>query len=295
MSGNPQLLQWVLWLRAWVLMERGRLDLAHAAARESAELADGLDDSASAIVARTVLGAVLAAREQHERARELLRAYDIDNGWICRWAPVLVTSDLALGDLAGARADAGRAAALAPATGMAGARAAAGRAEALVALAEGDAPLAARLALSALDEAEAAGAALEAARSRLVAGRALLTSDRAAGLALLGQAAEEAARCGAPRVADEARLALRRAGVRIGRGGGRAEGATGLAALSGREREVADLVSEGLTNREIGARLFLSEKTIETHMTRVLQKLGVRSRAQVAAEVALGAHGRNRP
>jgi DNA-binding CsgD family transcriptional regulator len=71
-----------------------------------------------------------------------------------------------------------------------------------------------------------------------------------------------------------------------GRGGPRAREAHGLASLSEREREIAALVGDGLTNREIGARLFLSEKTIETHLTRVFQKLGVRSRAQVAAEVA---------
>jgi DNA-binding NarL/FixJ family response regulator len=39
----------------------------------------------------------------------------------------------------------------------------------------------------------------------------------------------------------------------------------------------------GLTNREIGSRLYLSEKTIEAHLTRVFQKPGLRSRAQVAA------------
>jgi DNA-binding NarL/FixJ family response regulator len=73
--------------------------------------------------------------------------------------------------------------------------------------------------------------------------------------------------------------------VRLGRGGGRAPGDAGMAALSRREREIAELVAEGLTNREIGSRLFLSEKTVETHLSRVFQKLGVRSRAQVAAAV----------
>jgi DNA-binding NarL/FixJ family response regulator len=46
------------------------------------------------------------------------------------------------------------------------------------------------------------------------------------------------------------------------------------------------MVAEGHTNREIGGRLFLSEKTIETHLSRVFRKLTVRSRSQVAAAVA---------
>ena len=284
-SANPQLLQWTLWMRSWVLMESGRLDAAQAAASESVDRAAMLDDSASPTVARTVLGAVLGARGEHARARDLLAAYEMDHGWICRWAPHLVESDLAVGDLAAAREHAQRAAQRAPMTGMAGARAAAARAQALVALSEGDAPRAAELALAAVGEADSAGAALEAARDRLVAGRALLATDPEAAIALLTAAGEQAARCGAPRVADEARLELRRAGVRVGRGGARAPGTEGLDGLSAREREIAQLVAEGLTNREIAARLFLSEKTIETHLTRVFQKLGLRSRAQVAAAV----------
>jgi DNA-binding NarL/FixJ family response regulator len=285
-SANPQLIQWSLWMHAWVLMENGRLDAALGAAQESVALAADLDDSASPVVARTVLGAVLGARGEHARARELLLAYDMDHGWICRWSPHLVESDLALGDLAAAREHAERAAALAPGTGMAGARATDVRSTSFVALVGGDAPRAAELALAAAQEAAAAGSTLEEARGRLVAGRALLASDPDAGIAQLTVAGEQAARCGAPRVADEARLALRRAGVRVGRGGARAPGTEGLAALSAREREIAELVAEGLTNREIAARLFLSEKTIETHLTRVFQKLGLRSRVQVAAAVA---------
>ncbi|MDA0140457.1 helix-turn-helix transcriptional regulator [Solirubrobacter sp. CPCC 204708] len=55
--------------------------------------------------------------------------------------------------------------------------------------------------------------------------------------------------------------------------------------MSGREREVADLVALGRTNKEIAAELFLSEKTIENHMTRLFAKLGVSRRAEVGKAV----------
>ena len=56
--------------------------------------------------------------------------------------------------------------------------------------------------------------------------------------------------------------------------------------LTKREREVATLLTEGLTNREIGERLYLSEWTIATHVRNILAKLGLSSRTQIAAWVA---------
>ena len=56
--------------------------------------------------------------------------------------------------------------------------------------------------------------------------------------------------------------------------------------LTKREREVATLLTEGLTNREIGERLYLSEWTIATHVRNILAKLDLSSRAQIAAWVA---------
>ena len=55
--------------------------------------------------------------------------------------------------------------------------------------------------------------------------------------------------------------------------------------LTRREMEVADLVRDGLTNREIAARLFLSERTVEGHVGQICSKLGVRSRLQIATWV----------
>jgi DNA-binding CsgD family transcriptional regulator len=64
--------------------------------------------------------------------------------------------------------------------------------------------------------------------------------------------------------------------------------ASGDAGLTGRELEVARLVMTGKTNREIAAELFLSEKTVETHLSHAFAKLGVSSRAALAGVLARG-------
>ncbi|KOG56292.1 LuxR family transcriptional regulator [Streptomyces griseoflavus] len=56
----------------------------------------------------------------------------------------------------------------------------------------------------------------------------------------------------------------------------------GLSGLSEREREILALVGEGLTNREIGKRLYLAEKTVKNNISRLLAKLGVERRVQAA-------------
>ncbi|MFE9120421.1 response regulator [Streptomyces sp. NPDC007172] len=55
-----------------------------------------------------------------------------------------------------------------------------------------------------------------------------------------------------------------------------------LAGLSDREREILALIGEGMTNRQIGQRLYLSEKTVKNHISRLLAKLGVERRIQAA-------------
>jgi DNA-binding CsgD family transcriptional regulator len=71
---------------------------------------------------------------------------------------------------------------------------------------------------------------------------------------------------------------VERARAELGRIGGR----TSEPGLTAAERRVATLVAEGQTNREVAAALFLGERTVETHLSHVYAKLGVRSRAELA-------------
>ncbi|MFJ6657055.1 response regulator [Streptomyces sp. NPDC091377] len=64
-----------------------------------------------------------------------------------------------------------------------------------------------------------------------------------------------------------------------------------LASLSPRERDILALIGDGLTNREIGKKLYLSEKTIKNHISRLLAKLGVQRRVQAAVLASQLDHG----
>jgi DNA-binding CsgD family transcriptional regulator len=79
---------------------------------------------------------------------------------------------------------------------------------------------------------------------------------------------------------------LRSLGVSRGRRGRRSRPATGWDSLTETELAVARLAAEGLTNPEIGRRLYISRRTVESHLSRAFAKLGLSSRVQLAAEVA---------
>jgi two-component system response regulator DevR len=59
-----------------------------------------------------------------------------------------------------------------------------------------------------------------------------------------------------------------------------------LASLSEQERRILDLIAEGLTNRQIGERMFLAEKTVKNYVSNVLMKLGMSRRSEAAAYAA---------
>jgi DNA-binding CsgD family transcriptional regulator len=62
----------------------------------------------------------------------------------------------------------------------------------------------------------------------------------------------------------------------------------GVGALTRRERQIAELVATGLTNQEIAARLFLSRRTVESHLSHIFPKLNVRTRSSLARQLASG-------
>ncbi|MEU7993814.1 AAA family ATPase [Micromonospora sp. NPDC049060] len=129
-----------------------------------------------------------------------------------------------------------------------------------------------------------------AAYSRLRQAEALLArrSRSATAGKLLRQAYEVAQGLGAVPLTSEIRTLAGRARVSLEERPATdapAAGADGdeLAALTAREREVLAAVAEGLTNREIGQRLFISERTIGVHVSHIFDKLQVRTRVQASA------------
>jgi DNA-binding NarL/FixJ family response regulator len=145
---------------------------------------------------------------------------------------------------------------------------------------------AADLARLAVERAGAVGAVLQGARSRMLFASALARAgNRTKAIGLLREAEAQFVACGAQRLRDEALRELRRMGLRSIARQRRGPGGEGLEALTGREREICELVARGHTNREIAAQVFLSAKTVEGHLTNIFAKLRVGSRAEVAEAV----------
>jgi DNA-binding CsgD family transcriptional regulator len=71
-----------------------------------------------------------------------------------------------------------------------------------------------------------------------------------------------------------------------GRTGGQSRPTYGWDSLTDAERKVVDLVAEGLTNPQIGQRLYVSPRTVQTHLAHVFAKLNVSTRAELAALAA---------
>jgi ATP/maltotriose-dependent transcriptional regulator MalT len=292
--GSPPALAGNLFNRSVVALAVGDLDFALATAEESVELTRDLDEGFVTAWAAGRLASVLFETGQPDRAIELLleRAGGeelalIPGGWRAYFLELLTRCWLALDR----PSEAGRAAALAgvmaAAVQLPLAAAWADRAVAAVALDSGDAALAAERGLASADAAEAVGAPIEAALSRTIAGRALAaTGEKARAVAELQRAAAALDACGAWRYRQSAERELGKLGHRPHRRTrpGKANGA-GIESLTGRELQIARLVVDRKTNPQIAAELFLSQKTVETHLRNIFHKMDVTSRAALARAV----------
>jgi DNA-binding CsgD family transcriptional regulator len=153
----------------------------------------------------------------------------------------------------------------------------AARASALLEAARGNLEAALERSKAAVQLSESLGQPIELGRAQLVAG----TIERRAGRrsearAHLEEAVEVFERLGA----NAWRV---RAAAELGRISGRAPSMGGLTPT---EERVAALVAEGLTNQEVAARLFVTVRTVETNLTRIYQKLGVRSRTELSRRLS---------
>jgi DNA-binding CsgD family transcriptional regulator len=288
LSDNRQVLSWALVGEAWVAAMIGDLELAGRAADEGVTLLGELSSSILTLGTHALAAVVFLEAGDVDRCFAEAQAagapaFDaIEPGRAAWLLAVLARAELARGRPDAARDSIARARRTLEGLSLPLTEATVVHAEALLAL-EQDAADAAEIAEAGAALAEGVGAVVHAGRLRALAGHALARAgDRDAAVTVLKRAETELAACGAERLRAEAVRDLRKLGVRVAGRQRRGVAGEGLAALSGREREVAELVALGRTNREIAAELFVSEKTVEGHLRNVFAKLDVSARAAVA-------------
>jgi DNA-binding NarL/FixJ family response regulator len=131
---------------------------------------------------------------------------------------------------------------------------------------------------------------LERVRAQVLLGAALRRNGSlGAARDQLGAALDRATSLGATRLAERARLELTAAGLSP-----RRQRRSGVEALTPAELRVAEAAAAGMTNREIAQALFVSLRTVETHLTHCYQKLGIESRGGLSRAIAQAAEPINR-
>jgi DNA-binding NarL/FixJ family response regulator len=292
--GNTHALVWSLGSRSAAALHAGDVALALAAAQEAVDLTADLDEGFHSAEAAVDLARALLETGEPQRAADLLLGSAggeelvlIAGGPRAHYLESLTLCWLALDRPADARRAAVAAGAWASSLQLPMAMAWANRAAAAVDLYTGNASAAAERALLAVAGAEEVGAPIEAALSRTLAGRALAQAGEADRAVLeLQHAAAALEACGALRWRDEAERELRKLGHRVHHRTRRGKaGATGIEALTSRELQVARLVVDRKTNPQIAAELFLSQKTVETHLRNIFRKVDVSSRVELARTV----------
>jgi DNA-binding CsgD family transcriptional regulator len=280
-TGHLNLLPLCLSTLARVEAALGRGDEARAHAEEAAELARGVRANAILLYAQGALGfeALSAGRleeaaEHLDRAAETAAVAGIGEPALVQWAPDRVEALVRLGRTDDARVALEALDAEARRTGRSWAQACVQRGHGMLA---GEDTAAAHFE-AALELHDLSPQPFERARTQLAYGERLRRGgQRLAARPWLSDALTTFDRLGARAWADRARSELNASGRTA-----RRRDPSAADELTPQELQIAALVSEGLTNREIGAALFLSPKTIEYHLRSVFRKLDVRSRTELA-------------
>ena len=294
LAGNAQGLAWMLFNQSIAALAAGDVDVALSAAEDSVELEKDLEPGVLSATAAAVLGSALVEAGQADRSVEVIvtqaggeEITRIGGSWRARFLEVLTRALLATGRRTDAERAATTARACAESIALPSADGMARLAEAAVALDKGDAATAADAALAAAVAFESVAAVWDAARARAFAGRALAQKgedDHAARQLELAATAFDS--FGAVRYRNQAERELRKLGRHIHR---RAHPGPdrngGIGALTARELEIARLVVDRRTNPEIAAELFLSPKTVETHLRNIFNKMNVANRVALARAV----------
>lgn len=126
------------------------------------------------------------------------------------------------------------------------------------------------------------GHLVNAAYCRMRAARAVLATDRDTARELLGAAADGASKAGATALLGEIQALARGAHLELA-GASPDRASDGRLGLTARELEVLGMVADGSSNKQIATALFISPKTVSVHVSNILGKLGVASRAEAAA------------
>jgi ATP/maltotriose-dependent transcriptional regulator MalT len=280
--------------RGFTALAAGDVGTALSASREAATLTRNLAPSPLAAWAGGVLCAVMVeAGEPLEAAHTLVAAAGgeelplIPGAYRVNFLEILTRAWLAIDRMPEAQATAELAQRRARRFGLDLSSASAELATAAVLMKTGRDRPAARHALLAAERADRVNAPIAAGAARSLAGRALAAAgEKEQAVAELEQAVSQLSACGARRLVAAAERDLRRLGRPIHRRSRPGErGAQGIAALTERELEVARLVVDRRTNPEIAGELFLSIKTVETHLRNIFHKLGINSRVELARSI----------